>query len=657
MDRLLQLGQTLGDRYLLKKLLGQGKHHQTYWAEDRHQSQKSCVLRLWLCANPRLVSPASASQHANVLLSLKHPQWATLRQVFPLTLTDQSWLVTVEDYVEGVSYQELLNLRRSQGKLFTPAEVNQLFEQIIPILAFVHAQGINHGNLSLDHLILRKRDRIPVLVGGGFLPGATELFQHSQPLDANSSLQEPKSEQFVKTKTDLQQLASIFWELLTGRSYPPESSNSESSNSQSSTKQPAQTQPYQTQQILDALSPPLVSLLSPGLADQDSLPTAQALLQQINPTASATPASRPTSQVTLRVTEPVSATQLPLDSSPMSLSKSPQFPLYGCLGKIALVLALMLGSGAVGWFAARLWIHQLFSVSGTSDILQSPDQPQAQNSPQNPNLDTAISAEAIQRQTALRTRQQELGINRRYFKSLVDQLVTIQSSNSTEPTDANLQNPNSSDRSDRWDQTAAELLDKLALLSPDVLAKLGEYDRDGRDRQKQLVNQLNLSSRSLLDLANARFFSLFPNLANQSFENTPIEQVWDALIADTLKNLQAGNNYERLALKDGSDRLATQGTLEQGQGKAMVIRLPAQNQMTLSLQANGETQLSVYTPTGKTPILEDSLQKEWSGTLPETGFYEIVLVSKSPTAIAYQLQLTTTQSEAPIVSPEPLPSN
>jgi serine/threonine-protein kinase len=61
--------------------------------------------------------------------------------------------VTVEDYVEGVSYQELLNLRRSQGKLFTPAEVNQLFAQIIPVLAFVHAQGINHGNLSLDHLI------------------------------------------------------------------------------------------------------------------------------------------------------------------------------------------------------------------------------------------------------------------------------------------------------------------------------------------------------------------------------------------------------------------------------------------------------------------------------------------------------------------------
>lgn len=655
MDRLLQLGQTLGDRYLLKKILGQGKYYQTYWAEDREQSSEPCVLRLWLPPNsePTHEGFKGIKQQAEQLFSRQHYQWATLRQVLPLTLLGQPTLATVEDYIEGASYRELLTLRQSQGKLFIPTELDQLFQQIIPVLAYFHAQGIAHGHLTLDHLILQKRDRAPVLVGGGFF------------WDAIDKLQEQKTEIFVRTKTDLQQLAAMLWELYTGQSSLP--------------GEPAK-QPSSLKYKLDSLSSPLASLLSPWLTQQTELPTAEFLLQQIslsnsqaallnhnNPNNNnphnnnyhhtVTPAPSPISspQVTLRTkSQSVPPTPPSINPSPMSLSRRSPLPLYGCLGKIALVLALMLGSGTVGWFGGKLWIQQLLQVSEKSDILQSSDQPLSQTSPQTPNPETKISAEELQRKTTLRTRQQTLGIDRRYFKSLVDQMVAHPSSNSPDPQASNASNP--SDTSARWDHTAAEILDKLALLSPDALAQLGQYDREGRDRQKQSVNQLNLSSRSLLDLVNAQFLSLFPNLEAQSFENTPVEQVWDALIKDTLKNLQAGNNYERLTLTEGSDRLETNGTLEPGQGKAMVIRLPAQNQMTLSLQANGETQLSVYTPTGKTPILEDSRQKEWSGTLPETGFYEIILVSKASTPVAYQLQLTT-QPEAIPAPTEPLQSN
>jgi serine/threonine-protein kinase len=327
----------------------------------------------------------------------------------------------------------------------------------------------------------------------------------------------------------------------------------------------------------------------------------------------------------------------------MSLSKLSPSPLYGCLGKIGLILALILGSGMVGWYAGKLWLHQSLNVAETSDILQAPDQrPTVEPSGRSPG-ETTISDEEIKRKTALRTRQKELGINRRFFRSFVNQIIALQTSAQTESSDfPNSTSPNSTAiAASQWDQSAAELLDQLAFLSPEALAKLGQYNRQGRDRQKQLVNRLNLSSRSLLDLAEANFYAHFPSLANQSFQDTPAEQVWDATIEETLKNLQAGNNYERLTKIEGSDRLQTQGNLQPGQGKAIVLRLQAQDNLTLILAANGNTQLSVYTPTGKTPILEDSPQKAWSGPLPETGFYEIVLVSKDASPIAYQLQLVT----------------
>jgi len=348
----------------------------------------------------------------------------------------------------------------------------------------------------------------------------------------------------------------------------------------------------------------------------------------------------------------------------MSLSKLSPSSFYGCLGKIGLILALILGSGMVGWFAAKLWLQQTLNVPETSDILQSPAQRQTVKPSQRSPSEATVSDEEIKRKTALRTRQQELGINRRFFRAFVNQMIALQATAQAgvQP-DAQTESsasPNSTAIAfSHWDQTAAKLLDQLAFLSPEARAKLGQYNRQGRDRQKQLVNRLNLSSRSLLDLAEANFYDHFPSLENQSFQDTPAEQVWDATIEETLKTLQAGNNYQRLTQSEGSDRLQTQGTLQPGQGKAMVLRLQAQNNLTLTVAANGKTQLSVYTPTGKTPILEDSPQKEWSGLLPESGFYEIILISKDSSPISYQLQLVTANSSTPPAPPEPLssPSN
>jgi serine/threonine-protein kinase len=61
---------------------------------------------------------------------------------------------------------------------------------------------------------------------------------------------------------------------------------------------------------------------------------------------------------------------------------------------------------------------------------------------------------------------------------------------------------------------------------------------------------------------------------------------------------------------------------------------------------------SIYTPSGKTTLLEDSSDRTWSGKLPESGFYELVVVSNASRPIDYQLDLTVETLPTPEPSPD-----
>jgi serine/threonine-protein kinase len=56
------------------------------------------------------------------------------------------------------------------------------------------------------------------------------------------------------------------------------------------------------------------------------------------------------------------------------------------------------------------------------------------------------------------------------------------------------------------------------------------------------------------------------------------------------------------------------------------------------IPANG-IQVSIYSPTGKNNLFEDSSTGQWSGQLPESGYYEIILINPSKTAIPYTLKI------------------
>lgn len=160
-------GTVLQNRYRLLQILGQGGFGRTYLAEDLGRFNERCAIKEFVPNQgiDRFSDKATElfQREAAILYQIQHPQIPQFRATFE----QDKRLFLVQDYVEGTNYRDLLNQRRAQGSSFTEAEVRQFLQQILPVLAHIHAKGIIHRDISPDNLILRDSDRRPVLIDFG----------------------------------------------------------------------------------------------------------------------------------------------------------------------------------------------------------------------------------------------------------------------------------------------------------------------------------------------------------------------------------------------------------------------------------------------------------------------------------------------------------
>ena len=157
------------------------------------------------------------------------------------------------------------------------------------------------------------------------------------------------------------------------------------------------------------------------------------------------------------------------------------------------------------------------------------------------------------------------------------------------------------------------------------------------------VNQLYVSSLALHDLADAQFFPLFPEQADQDIFNRPIGQIWYGLADDGIKALESGDRLQEVQFEPGAFSHRLSDRLQPFQGKIYIMELSQGQQLRLNLQAPDQaTRLSIYLPrpTLENPyILADAKQTTLSSQLPQSGYYEVVIVSTSSEPITYELNL------------------
>ncbi|MEG4404610.1 serine/threonine-protein kinase [Microcoleus sp. MON2_D5] len=625
-------GITLNNHYRIVRELGHGGFGRTYLAEDAHRFNEPCVLKEFA---PQVhgsyalqKSEELFEREAGVLYKLQHNQIPRFRELFRVSISDRGYLFLVQDYVPGQTYRFLLDARKRQGLRFIEAEINQLLLQILPVLEYIHSLGVLHRDISPDNLILRSSDGMPVLIdfGGVKQVAATveSLFAEANgapgPATRIGKLGYAPVEQMqmgiVSPHSDLYALAATVLVLLTG-------------------KEPHQLLDSQTLnwnwRAECSLSPNLSMVLDKMLAQQPSqrYSSAREVMLALSGNPPLQPPLPPAPD--FGITQPPDFSPIPV---PAPTPKLPGTPVrVAAIGNqqkmpawkmVLFVVAVLSSMGGVGWLAGNSLLN-----------LQS----KVQKVPQPPNPKQ-------QQEDALQDRFVKLKIDDRFYNGYVN-LVDETFYAKYPELGGRLLKEGEEDRQwrERWQKIGDELLDKLENLSSDARARLGTYDTTDIDRWKSEVNNLNLSSRALYDLADARFFYWFPQQRrDRNLIGLPIGQIWQAITADELEALQAGATIESVEFDRLSNSKRLTGNLKPGEGKAYIARFAQNQTLRVNLQApRKSTLLSIYTPgrtKGARALLEDAEGLSWSGLLDDAGYYEFVVVSQASEPIAYELNLT-----------------
>ncbi|WP_009547378.1 serine/threonine-protein kinase [Crocosphaera subtropica] len=627
----------VNDRFRILRQLGQGKLGRTYLAQDPHRFNDFCILQEFapdVCDTSALKKTEELFQRkAQILYTLDHPQIPRFRELFSCQQGEKMTLFLVQDYVKGLTYRQQLQERLKAGKLFTETEVRQFLLEVLPVLHYLHEKGIIHRDLTPDNIIARQENNLPVLIDFGSVKQlstiantyfkqpellTTKLIQVGQP---GYAPQEQIEKGIVTANSDLYGLAATACVLMTG-------------------KEPLELQDKQSLSwsfpanllISSHLSRVLLKMLAKNPSDRYT--SAQEVIKVLTQ-SSPQPITPPTLVVKSAIMPQTSSPKVTISPKQkteqnMTVTNSKNTPITGCLGKLFLFLMLILGSGTMGWWAGKLWISQILNT-------QENNQPQSVFSEESST--PTISDQELQRKTEIRTRRRQLGLDHSWFVAVVDELFWDKYPNqrnkilTNEKDDASLRNT--------WDEIATQVLNTLESLDLESLEEIGGYTQSQRTIWKQQANGLYLSSRALYDLVDGRFFAAFPDQKNQDFIDKPIGQIWNAMIADTITKLQAGDNYERIGIELQQDQIIQRRKqLEAGQGNAYVANLNAYQSIEVKLEGDRNLLLSIYSPTGNNNILEDSSTHQWSGELSENGYYEFTVVSKSKKTINYELSIT-----------------
>jgi serine/threonine-protein kinase len=647
----LYSGQMLGDRYSIVRLLAQGGFGRTYLAEDTNRFREPCVLKEFAPqaqSNTLLRKAAELfEREAGVLYKLQHPQIPRFRELFRVKIDAKEHLFLVQDYVEGETYRSLLDERMQQGKWFSEQEIVHLLLQMLPVLDYIHSQGVIHRDISPENLILRHSDRLPMLIDFG---GVTQVVAtvssaqsgkgtHTATLLGKVGYAPPEQMQqgVVYPHSDLYALAATVLVLLTGKE-PQELIDDRNLT----------WHWRQAVNLTPMLGTILDKMLSPRPSDRyHSAQHVLHLLQQ-HSAAATTPVPTPItvavnkSPVTVAVKPVINLPKPGVNFSQLVNNNFPKLAINfpkpavripsNILFKIFktkktwLALPVAILSAYIGWLAVSGWLH--FQSSLTEKKTPQPQKVTAK--PQ-------FSAVEQRRKSQLRDRRQQMGINNRYFIALVDQVFweKYPQYNGRRLT----ANPEDAKIRAEWDNLAAECLDWLQFLPLETRKRLGSYSNKDRSRWQQQLYRLNLSSRALYDLADAAFLQTFPQQRGQNFMNKPINQVWYAIAQEKVQAILKGKAYKKIEFDAGAGERQVGGRLNPGEGKAFVAELTKAQVMQLELQADPQVLISVYSPTGKIKLMEDSRDRTWDGKLPEAGFYEFVVVSTASQSSDYQLKL------------------
>lgn len=701
----------LGDRYSVVKELGHSGFGRTYLAKDLQSADELCVMQELL---PKIKDRASVEkakdifeQEGRVLFQLSHPQIPEFKGLedVPFETDKQSGarLFLVQDYIRGKSYQEISADRQRYKNHFTETELIQLLQEMLPVLSDIHSRGIIHRDICAENLLLDQIEGRPVLIN--FATVKEIAAQVRSRLASSSSAargldaepmrigkvgyapQEQLSGGQVDETSDLYGLAATIMALATGEE--PETLNNAADGSWSG---------------LELLSPKLGRILSKMLAvnARDRFPSAQAVLaalrQESAPGEAMTGAaagmaagggaaaiasaaesmySSPAGSIAVENSdilvgaEPVMTMASPglspiditrgadrMDEIPDTYEPS-RVQETKVIGQPSWKEALIALGVLMGFVLAALLIAALLQNGENAQRVDSANQT---GDGTQVGLGEFSPAETARR-AEIDARREQLGISENFFTNLVNQRFYQEYPKLRTAGPNNEEKPVTSAVEDeplriRWEHIALDLLRTMEdNFSPSSLAELGSYGESDREEWRSQIGAVSIEARSLYDLVDAKFFTLFPEQSGDDFLAQPMGQLYYALADGEAQMIADGGLRESITFDSGESSQEVTGQLDPGDGRLYTVALSAGQLLRLNLNApDDSTLISLYppNPTDERPaIFADSEQATWSGSLSEAGDYEMVVINRSNQPISYDLTVSVDSvTSTPVAPPQ-----
>ncbi|MBE9124623.1 MULTISPECIES: serine/threonine-protein kinase [unclassified Coleofasciculus] len=181
-------GTRLRDRYIICHPLGRGGFSRTYLAEDTGRFNDLVTIKELTPATQETYILQKAEElfqrEAAILHKLSSPQIPRFWEFF----REGKRLFLVQDYIEGKTYQVLLEERLAAGQTLSEAEIVQLLQQLLPVVSYLHSYGIIHRDIAPDNIICRTADGLPILIDLGGVAQVTLKAVTTVVRETNSSV-------------------------------------------------------------------------------------------------------------------------------------------------------------------------------------------------------------------------------------------------------------------------------------------------------------------------------------------------------------------------------------------------------------------------------------------------------------------------------------
>jgi serine/threonine-protein kinase len=170
----LPAGTLLENRYNVVRFIGHGGFGRTYLVSDQHRFNEHCVLKEFApqVSQPTVLQKAEElfQREAGTLYKLRHPQIPEFRALSSVQYKGEPVLFLVEQFIDGDNYGEWL----ANGHCLSAAQGLQLLQDLLPVLSYIHRQGVIHRDISPDNLMCDRHTGKPILIDFGSVKRVTE---------------------------------------------------------------------------------------------------------------------------------------------------------------------------------------------------------------------------------------------------------------------------------------------------------------------------------------------------------------------------------------------------------------------------------------------------------------------------------------------------